>query len=534
MMSRIFPLLTFFGCTTFPASLLALNISHDVAGLFDGVAIGGKNESNPSNFAQDRVVGGQQASRNAYPFFSTVYLRGQSEFHCGGSLIHSDVVLTAAHCNDADAYHVVVNAYYKYKNYSGHYNRAVKEFIPHPDFDGDTNQNDYMLLILKTPVYNIQPVVLNTDSNLPEDFEQLTAIGMGDTTGYGIYPSFLREVTVTNWDDNTCYNLLRSDWGDNWYFSDSQLCASVSGGGKDTCQGDSGGPLLDANGMQVGVTSWGEGCAEPNSPGVYSRVSKVASTWIKDTICSRSQNKPSYCFPTPPPSPALSLPPDFCFSGETTVALKDKSDPVHMKDLKLGDEVLTCTGMFETVYSFGHRHETMESTFLQFLPSNLEISKDHMLKIDGRYIPASQVQIGDQLEVASGEFVIIKGIQTVIRKGAYAPFTASGTILVSNIKVSNYIAFQDSDCLVIGSWKTPLTYQWLAHMSQAPHRIWVRLFGISETYSETGMSSWIDGPHKLGLLFLRQNSVVMTILLIPTLFCAHVVFALDAVISWVM
>jgi secreted trypsin-like serine protease len=63
-----------------------------------------------------------------------------------------------------------------------------------------------------------------------------------------------------------------------------QICAGLEEGGKDSCQGDSGGPLImtDAHGCpwQVGIVSWGEGCAERNAYGVYTRISQYAD-WIQ-------------------------------------------------------------------------------------------------------------------------------------------------------------------------------------------------------------------------------------------------------------
>jgi hypothetical protein len=72
------------------------------------------------------------------------------------------------------------------------------------------------------------------------------------------------------------------------------LCAGVSGGGKDSCQGDSGGPIFNADGEQVGVVSWGIGCARASFPGVYSRVSG-AIDWIESNACAWSCASPCVC-----------------------------------------------------------------------------------------------------------------------------------------------------------------------------------------------------------------------------------------------
>jgi hypothetical protein len=74
---------------------------------------------------------------------------------------------------------------------------------------------------------------------------------------------------------------------------------------------------------------------------------------------------------------------------------------------------------------------------LNFFNCSLEISRDHMLLVRGKYVPASAVQVGDELESASGNVMIVEAINTVVRTGVYAPLTSSGTIIVSNIKASN-------------------------------------------------------------------------------------------------
>lgn len=54
--------------------------------------------------------------------------------------------------------------------------------------------------------------------------------------------------------------------------TDSMFCAGLPQGGKDACQSDSGGPIVDSTKTVIGVVSWGSGCGEPNSPGVYARI----------------------------------------------------------------------------------------------------------------------------------------------------------------------------------------------------------------------------------------------------------------------
>jgi len=100
---------------------------------------------------------------------------------------------------------------------------------------------------------------------------------------------------------------------------DSMLCAhDRRGTTSDACQGDSGGALVRTGSdssadLLVGLVSWGFGCADPNFPGVYSRLSAHYSDFLKPTICQYSRNPPSYLncdggnnaaiVPIPTPSP---------------------------------------------------------------------------------------------------------------------------------------------------------------------------------------------------------------------------------------
>lgn len=183
-----------------------------------------------------------------------------------------------------------------------------------------------------------------------------------------------------------------------------------------------------------------------------------------------------------------------------------------MKHLRVNDKVMVAEGGFEHVYSFGHRDEQVETTFLRFLPSNLELSASHMVFVQGSGpVPASFVKIGDRF-VEGG---MVEDIQSVKRRGLFTPFTPSGTIIVNGVRASTYISFQESDRLLLGSVKTPLTYQWLDHSFQAIHRIAVCWLGFTDETVENGFSAWSELPFKVGVWFLKQYPVFMSVLLVP-------------------
>lgn len=96
----------------------------------------------------------------------------------------------------------------------------------------------------------------------------------------GSAPSVLHEVDVKVVSDEACDAAYGSE-----YFSSTMICAAEEG--KDSCQGDSGGPMVfdDGTGVykQIGIVSWGEGCADPSFPGVYTKV-PVLRSWVEGII----------------------------------------------------------------------------------------------------------------------------------------------------------------------------------------------------------------------------------------------------------
>jgi len=253
--------------------------------------------NNTSGDIEKKIIGGTNAARpGKYPFF--VSWGGR----CGGSLIHTDIVLTAAHCM-----HIPINEFAIINSFEfGNTNteqvvtRAIRQKILHPQFKRSAFQYDFALLVLQEPVRSIKPIPLDFDNT--EKVGNLKTIGYGDSTDseWSTEPSLLQEVTLPALSSEVCQWVFKSRAdGDVVYDQQTMICAGHLNGGKDACQGDSGGPLfsVDGNGnavKQVGLVSWGINCALPGLPGVYARTSAIKD-WLPCQICIYSRDKPSYC-----------------------------------------------------------------------------------------------------------------------------------------------------------------------------------------------------------------------------------------------
>lgn len=229
-----------------------------------------------------RVVGGAEV----HPPFKYEFLVALLKFgrhKCGGTLYNTNTVITAAHCttgqdrdhdvvlhrHDLDVDERVENA----RRY------AVLSRHRHPDFDVATYKNDIAIWKIKANI-NTVPMVLDTGS---VDHPMLVVAGWGATAENDPISSKLLEVHLPPYDMQHCVDDYKSH-GDE-VFPTYQLCAGFPEGGKDACQGDSGGPLFsaakpDTAPVLVGVVSWGNGCANRNQPGIYTRISYYRQ-WIE-------------------------------------------------------------------------------------------------------------------------------------------------------------------------------------------------------------------------------------------------------------
>jgi len=260
------------------SSTKLLNQSNDTAG------------GDRLNLFDTRIIGGKEATEDRHPY--SVSLKDSFHF-CGGSLILKDVVLTAAHCINGDNFDVLVGRH-DYDDNDGEL-VSVRKTITHPNYDADTSSYDVALVFLSTPVQdeNIQLMRLNNDDSYPQPGTMAHVMGWGDVNPGSSLETVdeLHIVSVDVISNEECETITKDGQNYEGQIYDNMMCTSTEG--QDACQGDSGGPLIvrgnnAANDMQIGVVSWGIGCAY--LPGVFSRVS-IVYDWIQDNACKRSRYK---------------------------------------------------------------------------------------------------------------------------------------------------------------------------------------------------------------------------------------------------
>lgn len=238
------------------------------------------------DFVTPQIVNGQPVNPpGKYPYM--VRAGG-----CGASLVGPYTLLCAAHC--ASAFSTVYIGRHNLNDNSETYEtHQVAEKVVHPDYQSQTGiDHDFMMVRLKEPS-SYAPVELNADL-IGGDVE-LTVMGWGTTSSGGSVSSILLEVDVDSMTNAEC----KTKYGAN-LITEDMICAGRTANGLtyDSCQGDSGGPIIEkSSGKQVGVVSWGAGCADPNKPGVYARVSDQLP-WIQSYIDLWASGPP----PTPAPT----------------------------------------------------------------------------------------------------------------------------------------------------------------------------------------------------------------------------------------
>jgi secreted trypsin-like serine protease len=265
-----------------------------------------------------KIVGGEAARQNAWPWQVAVYRRamkngaplGAGFLFCGGTLISSKWVLTAAHCFDrerggrfdaaaagdvmvVEATNTLTPSQFGGGNGNGKKLRVAR-ILAHEQWNPGSMENDIALLELASPAVS-KPIPVSfapmraaaqaKDARL----DRLEAEGlMATVTGWGHLgfddpkvPANLMQVEIPVVSLETCKQAYGNRGG---VIDHRTICAGAREGGKDACSGDSGGPLVvrapDGGYAQVGIVSWGRKCGLANFFGVYTRVSAF-DEWMR-------------------------------------------------------------------------------------------------------------------------------------------------------------------------------------------------------------------------------------------------------------
>jgi secreted trypsin-like serine protease len=320
----------------------------------------------PGDDVQPQVVGGTRAAQGEFPFMVRLSMG------CGGALYAPDIVLTAAHCVGATGNNtsIGVTAGVVDLQDSSRITRNSTYVYRAP---GYPNGDDWALIKLNSPITGqaLLPIATTT----AYDSDTFTVAGWGAATEGGGQQRYLLKANVPFISDSQCQQAY-SD-----LIPAEEICAgNWSSGGVDTCQGDSGGPMFrrDNNNawVQVGIVSWGIGCARPGNPGVYAQVSyfSAAIAAAAEELGGGTTNPPTRTFENTtnyniPDNGTVSSP--ITVSGASGAAASNAQIEVHIVHTYRGDLVVDLVAPDGSVYNLLNRSGGSANNVNQTFTKNL-------------------------------------------------------------------------------------------------------------------------------------------------------------------
>lgn len=186
---------------------------------------------------QERIVGGKPAVAGSYPSYAIATGRGL----CGSTLIHDDILITAAHCYGLFQNGIVLGVT-SFNGITSNDVRQVDIEYPNPNFNEYTLGNDVMLVKLTTPVSDTSIITqYNIDTDNPIDEQTVTVIGFGAQEENGTPSNDLLEVQIQIVNYNDCYDAYWQPFFGSNIQNDLMICANgidnETGGTLDSCQG---------------------------------------------------------------------------------------------------------------------------------------------------------------------------------------------------------------------------------------------------------------------------------------------------------
>ncbi|NVN82994.1 MULTISPECIES: trypsin-like serine protease [unclassified Vibrio] len=237
-----------------------------------------------------RIINGKEATDGNWPFMAALVSRNVNAYDgqfCGASFIGERYVLTAAHCvegNSSEDLDVVIGVSNLSSSQAAQHRYAVENIYVHQYYNSVATGSDIAIIeLVEKPSESVVNLVDGYTRGNLNDGQMLTVMGWGDQDASDGYSSKseLYQVNVPLVNQYQCNSVPYYGYS---FIGNDAFCAGYSDGGYDSCQGDSGGPIVvSTNGVyeQLGIVSWGEGCALADAYGVYTNISYF-DDWIDE------------------------------------------------------------------------------------------------------------------------------------------------------------------------------------------------------------------------------------------------------------